>query len=164
MPDAPLPLSEVLREEYVRLHGELSPEAAAELAAAKDEKARLKAIYAAIHVLNADARTARTALCISGGGIRSATFALGVMQRLASLGLLAKFHFLSTVSGGGYIGSWLSSFARRDAGGMANVQRGIQGVPAAVRNPLEPEIAPLKWLRRFSNYLTPKLGLMSADT
>ena len=164
MPDAPLPLSEVLREEYVRLHGELPAEAAAELAGAKDEKARLKAIYSAIHVLNADPRTARTALCISGGGIRSATFALGVMQRLASLGLLATFHFLSTVSGGGYIGSWLSSFARRSPGGMGDVQRGLQGVPASERDPRVPEIEPLRWLRSFSNYLTPKLGLLSGDT
>ncbi len=165
MADEALPLSEVLREEYVRLHGDLPAATVAALAAAGgNETARLKAIYAAIHALNEDPAKARAALCISGGGIRSATFALGIMQRLASFGLLTKFDFLSTVSGGGYIGSWLSSFARRDAGGMANVQRGIQGVPAAVRNPLEPEIAPLKWLRRFSNYLTPKLGLMSADT
>jgi hypothetical protein len=164
MADAPLPLSEVLREEYVRLHGELPPATVAELASAADEKTRLKAIYAAIHKLNADPATVRTALCISGGGIRSATFALGVFQRLASFGLLAKFDFLSTVSGGGYIGSWLSSFARRSPGGMADVQRGIQGVPAAQRDPRAPEIEPVSWLRSFSNYLTPKLGLLSADT
>ena len=47
----------------------------------------------------------RTALCFSGGGIRSATFALGVAQGLAQHGLLDKFDYLSTVSGGGYIGS-----------------------------------------------------------
>jgi hypothetical protein len=164
MADAPLSLSEVLREEYVRLHGALPADTVKELASAADEKARLKAIYAAIHRLNANPETARTALCISGGGIRSATFALGVMQRLASFGLLAKFHFLSTVSGGGYIGSWLSSFARRDPGGMAGVQSAIQGVPAAQRDPRQPEIEPLRWLRAFSNYLTPKLGLFSGDT
>ena len=164
MADEALPLSEVLREEYVRLHGDLPAATIAELAAAKDEKSRLKALYAAIHELNKNPATARTALCLSGGGIRSATFALGVMQRLASFGLLAKFHFLSTVSGGGYIGSWLSSFARRDAEGMAGVQKAIRGVPAAQRDPLEPEVEPLRWLRRFSNYLTPKLGLFSGDT
>jgi hypothetical protein len=164
MADAPLSLSEVLREEYVRLHGPLPAEAESELASASDEKARLKAIYAAIHRLNADPATARTALCISGGGIRSATFALGVLQRLAAFGLLAKFHFLSTVSGGGYIGSWLSSFARRDPQGMAGVQNAIRGVPPAQRDPRAPEIEPLRWLRSFSNYLTPKLGLFSGDT
>jgi hypothetical protein len=164
MADAPLSLSEVLREEYVRLHGALPADTAKELEAAGDEKARLKAIYAAIHRLNEKPETARTALCISGGGIRSATFALGVLQRLASFGLLAKFHFLSTVSGGGYIGSWLSSFARRDPGGMAGVQSQIQGIPAEKRDPRAPEIEPLRWLRSFSNYLTPKLGLFSGDT
>ena len=51
-----------------------------------------------------------SALCISGGGIRSATFALGALQSLADRGLLAQFDYLSTVSGGGYIGSWLSAW------------------------------------------------------
>ena len=46
----------------------------------------------------------RTALCLSGGGIRSATFALGVTQGLAQHGILDQFDYLSTVSGGGYIG------------------------------------------------------------
>src|SRR6187549_605693 len=52
----------------------------------------------------------RTALCLSGGGIRSATFSLGVIQWLGQHGLLKQFDFLSTVSGGGYIGSWLSAW------------------------------------------------------
>src|SRR5215469_18278612 len=52
----------------------------------------------------------RSALCISGGGIRSATFALGALQGLADLGILQNFDYLSTVSGGGYIGSWLSAW------------------------------------------------------
>jgi hypothetical protein len=161
MADAALPLSEVLRDEYVRMHGPL-PAATAAVYATGDETARLKAMYAAIHALPDD--QSRTALCISGGGIRTATFALGVMQRLASFGLMTKFHFLSTISGGGYIGSWLSSFVRRDPGGMAAVEAGMRGAPAAQRDPLAPEIEPLRWLRRFSNYLTPKLGLMSGDT
>src|SRR5882672_9124922 len=45
-------------------------------------------------------------LAFSGGDIRSATFNLGVLQGLAELELLEKFDYLSTVSGGGYIGSW----------------------------------------------------------
>src|SRR6185369_470264 len=47
-------------------------------------------------------------LAFSGGGIRSATFNLGVLQALAELGVLAKVDYLSTVSGGGYIGSWFT--------------------------------------------------------
>ena len=50
------------------------------------------------------------ALCLSGGGIRSATFAVGVVRGLAHFGLLSKFDYLSTVSGGGYAGSWLSAW------------------------------------------------------
>ena len=51
---------------------------------------------------------ARSALCLSGGGIRSATFSLGVLQGIAKKRKLSEFDYLSTVSGGGYIGSWLS--------------------------------------------------------
>ena len=47
-------------------------------------------------------------LALSGGGIRSASFGLGVMQALAHNGWLKKFDYLSTVSGGGYTGSSLS--------------------------------------------------------
>jgi predicted acylesterase/phospholipase RssA len=48
-------------------------------------------------------------LSLSGGGIRSATFNLGVLQALAKKGILKSVDYLSTVSGGGYIGSCLSS-------------------------------------------------------
>ncbi|WP_296888556.1 hypothetical protein, partial [Thiobacillus sp.] len=47
-------------------------------------------------------------LAFSGGGIRSATFNLGITQALAELRLLRQFDYLSCVSGGGYIGGWLS--------------------------------------------------------
>ncbi len=61
------------------------------------------------------------ALCLSGGGIRSATFGLGVLQGLAKHNLLDQFDYLSTVSGGGYIGSWLSAWIHR-AGSVSRVQ------------------------------------------
>ncbi len=48
-------------------------------------------------------------LAFSGGGIRSATFNLGVLQALDKKGVLRYCDYLSTVSGGGYIGSCLSS-------------------------------------------------------
>ena len=56
------------------------------------------------------ARDNLTGLALSGGGIRSASFSLGVMQALAKAGWLKHIDYLSTVSGGGYIGSsftWL---------------------------------------------------------
>ncbi|HSY50069.1 MAG TPA: patatin-like phospholipase family protein [Thermoanaerobaculia bacterium] len=152
MSDGPLPLSDVLREEYERQHGELPPPSGS-------EPERLKDLFGKIHALPEP----RTAFCISGGGIRSATFALGVMQRLARVGVLPMFDYLSTVSGGGYIGGWLSSYARRNAEGIAGVARELNA-PASSRDPLRPEAAPLMWLRQFSNYLTPRLGLLSGDT
>ncbi|MGV1804606.1 hypothetical protein ACQZ6A_22345 [Agrobacterium vitis] len=47
-------------------------------------------------------------LALSGGGIRSATFSLGVMSSLAKRDLLRQFDYLSTVSGGGYAGTFLT--------------------------------------------------------
>jgi Patatin-like phospholipase len=54
-------------------------------------------------------------LALSGGGIRSASFALGVVQVLLNEGLLKRFDYLSTVSGGGYLGSALSWWLHRAA-------------------------------------------------
>jgi hypothetical protein len=60
-----------------------------------------------------------TALCFSGGGIRSASFGLGVLTQLARLsggagenGVLNKIDYVSTVSGGGYVGSWFTGWLR----------------------------------------------------
>ena len=54
-----------------------------------------------------------TGLALSGGGIRSATFNLGVLQALARGRWLRRIDFLSTVSGGGYIGSFLGRWFDR---------------------------------------------------
>ncbi len=96
----------------------------------------------------------RLGLALSGGGIRSATFNLGVLKGLARRGILRQVDYLSTVSGGGYIGSWLAAWARRAPGGIAQVQQQIQDVP-------EPKA--IAHLRHYSNYLTPRVGFLSAD-
>ncbi len=71
-------------------------------AAPADDHARaLGRLFGAAHRFKA------CGLALSGGGIRSATFNLGVIQGLAEHGLLKYLDYLSTVSGGGYIGSWL---------------------------------------------------------
>jgi len=44
----------------------------------------------------------------SGGGIRSASFCLGVLQGLQFKKTLDRMDYLSTVSGGGYIGTTLT--------------------------------------------------------
>ena len=51
----------------------------------------------------------RIGLALSGGGIRSAAVALGVLQSLQAKNVFAKIHFLSTVSGGGYTGAALTA-------------------------------------------------------
>ena len=98
-------------------------------------------------------------LAFSGGGIRSATFNLGILQGLAKYGLLPRFDYLSTVSSGGYIGSWLSAWIRRS--GLAEVEKSLAGRAASVD---QPEVPQISHLRQFSNYLTPKKGFFSADT
>jgi len=103
----------------------------------------------------------RVGLAFSGGGIRSATFSLGVVQALARLHLLTSFHYLSTVSGGGYIGSWLSAWAYRHPRGMTGVMHDLAPESTAKARH-EPE--EVTHLRRYSNYLTPRTGFMSADT
>jgi hypothetical protein len=142
-------------------------------------------LYQALNVLD------RAALCLSGGGIRSAAFSLGVIQALAThprprperglfegnearaesephkpentvpearKSLLAQFHFLSTVSGGGYIGSWLSAW--RSNASFDTLWTNLVGRPCG------PDVEPgtIAWLRAYSNYLTPKLGALSGDT
>jgi hypothetical protein len=116
-----------------------------------------KAIYQGNH----------SALCLSGGGIRSATFNLGLLQGLARHGLLEQFEYLSTVSGGGFSGGWLTAWINRHPKGLKGVvgELGKQDpIQPPVQNPLEPEPEPLRWLRSYSNFLNPKLGLFSADT
>lgn len=100
-----------------------------------------------------------SALCLSGGGIRSATFGLGVIQALARHGLLDKFDYLSTVSGGGYIGSWLTAWAKREPNGISTVQNLLSRKAKEKVEP--PEVT---HLRSFSNYMSPRTGLLSADT
>jgi hypothetical protein len=148
----PLHSVTVLEEEFRVLHG--PPPKPADKATDLD---RLKTLFTAIHNLEEP----RTALCLSGGGIRSATFALGVLQGLARHRLLKRFHYLSTVSGGGYLGSWLSAWISHEEGSAESVESQLRGDGATVLNP---EASPIDRLRSYSNYLTPRLGLLSADT
>jgi hypothetical protein len=97
-----------------------------------------------------------SALCISGGGIRSATFGLGAIQGLAERGLLQQFDYLSTVSGGGYIGSWLTMWATR-AGGVGKI------VPKLKADGCMSEHDPIGHLREYNSYLSPTVGAVSSD-
>ncbi|HKT03808.1 MAG TPA: hypothetical protein VJT31_30125, partial [Rugosimonospora sp.] len=60
-----------------------------------------------------------TGICVSGGGIRSATFSLGALQKLQRAGELGKSRYLVGVSGGGYAaGAMRLAFGRYPAAGM----------------------------------------------
>ncbi|MFN0299770.1 MAG: patatin-like phospholipase family protein [Burkholderiales bacterium] len=97
-------------------------------------------------------------LAFSGGGIRSATFNLGVIQALCELRLLRRFDYLSTISGGGYIGGWLSMFIhRRGRGNVGSVEEALGKREGNL------EDSAIRFLRSFSNYLTPQVGF-SNDT
>jgi choline dehydrogenase-like flavoprotein len=99
-----------------------------------------------------------TGLALSGGGIRSATFNLGLLQALARINRLRRVDFLSTVSGGSYIGSFLGRFFDRlRTEPFATGQRGSVH-PAADR--IEHELVAcdskeVAWLRKNGNYIAP---------
>ena len=99
-----------------------------------------------------------TGLALSGGGIRSATFALGVLQRLARADLLKRFDYLSTVSGGGYIGGSLTWLLANTEDPGATGPRGFPyGVAGSRTAGDEPPV--LRHLRLHGNYLTPGRGI-----
>ena len=132
----------------------------------------LRELFQMIGTLDADADSSKaqpplSALCLSGGGIRSATFNLGVLQALARHKLLPEFDYLSSVSGGGYIASWLQAWIHRqqtETGSAEDVFAELGQRTDKPVNPLAPEPKPVDHLRQFSNYLTPRLGLFSGDT
>ncbi len=120
------------------------------------------------------------AVALSGGGIRSATFCLGVFQALARNGLLPRIDYLSTVSGGGYLGGFLGRMFCRpwvkdhlNQPSQPNTSsdfRDRSAVPPALSSPLptnpkpwdwvtavleSPQCSPIKWLRDNGRYLSP---------
>ena len=74
-------------------------------------------------------RDGMTGLALSGGGIRSASFGLGVLQALNAEGILNKFDYLSTVSGGGYIGTSMT-VSMSAAAIEAREKAAAAGIPA----------------------------------
>jgi hypothetical protein len=105
-----------------------------------------------------------TAVCLSGGGIRSASFSLGVLEGLARFSrpaastdnnrpLLDGLDYLSTVSGGGYIGSWLMAWSQR-----SDYRQVIDHLATAAPTSGDPEPQPIRHLREYTSYLSPRYG------
>jgi len=87
-------------------------------------------------------------LALSGGGIRSATFCLGLLRALARRDMLLRFDLLSTVSGGGYVGAMLGRLFGK-AGSAADVER-INSTLGGASSPWF-----FWWLRANGRYLIP---------
>ncbi len=88
-------------------------------------------------------------VALSGGGIRSATFSFGVLQALAGLDRIRWVDYLSTVSGGAYIGSFLGRlFTRMNVTGAKDPCGEVQKIVS--------DNASLQsgWLRTHADYLT----------
>jgi len=108
-------------------------------------------------------------LAFSGGGVRSATFCLGVIQALTRHGHAKRFDYLSTVSGGGYIGSCLSSLlsGRSDTGldHESSPFTGLRehddyGAPEETKLSVRHQ---MHHLRTHGEYLIPRSHLLSRD-
>ncbi|MGC3996692.1 MAG: hypothetical protein QM767_03835 [Anaeromyxobacter sp.] len=177
---ARVPLHSVLAAELEQLRGPRAEQAPAGGTPDGEASAQPPADPLAAHFARVAAQAEPlSALCLSGGGIRSATFNLGLLQALARSGLLLRFDYLSTVSGGGYIGSWLQAWIQRTSCGVP-VDRNTAPLPcpapgatpgtpsgldaaalvaarltrgvdnhAGPRDPLRPEPRPVDRLREF---------------
>jgi hypothetical protein len=86
-----------------------------------------------------------TGLALSGGGIRSAAFCLGTLQALAVNGAIEGIDYLSTVSGGGYIGSSMTAGMQFNGGICPFAEKAEWADLPSVRH-----------LRDYANYLMPK--------
>lgn len=89
-------------------------------------------------------------IALSGGGIRSATFNLGVLQLLAGKGLLGIAHYLSTVSGGGYLGGCVHALNTAFARG-----EGRSAEDLLAQQPYHRESEAVRHLRAYSHFLAP---------
>jgi hypothetical protein len=104
----------------------------------------------------------RVGLAFSGGGIRSATFNLGILKGLHELGLLKHVDYLSTVSGGGYVGAWWSAWRARWGMEFPETGTGLVNTDATPgKMNREPE--EVRHLREFSNFLSPRIGFFQSE-
>ena len=109
-------------------------------------------------------------VALSGGGIRSATFCLGVFRALARIGVVRRIDFLSTVSGGGYFGAFLGGLYARSAcpvcgPGCARAatppgDSAAEGCTRARARCVEDALKdlrsePVNWLRENGRYMSP---------
>jgi hypothetical protein len=103
-----------------------------------------------------------TGLALSGGGIRSASFGLGALQALHVSAGIEGIDYLSTVSGGGYIGCALT-VATQESTDTDKAQEAGQRDPIQKAKDIFPFTNPgnyddtdsVRHIRDYSNYLAP---------
>ena len=138
-----------------------------------------RAIAVRRETVGRDAKTDNlVGLALSGGGIRSASFSLGVLQALDTRQCIDRIDYLSTVSGGGYMGCCLtacmsqSGTAGRGAPEREPLAKGASQTSATAEpEPPEPvrsgtvpfnekndfgDTDAIHHIRDFSNYLMPR--------
>lgn len=149
------------------LDGPLGPGTAGPAAAGDADsltrEARLRA--AALHT---------TGLALTGKGASGATFAVGFLEGLASLGLIGHLDYLSANSGGGYAAGWLAAWLKREGSDPENIER--QLAPSRIAQAratrqylaegevVDPEPEPLRHLRSYAPSLESGAGALSTDS
>jgi hypothetical protein len=83
-------------------------------------------------------------IALSGGGIRSAAFCLGALQALDFHHVVPHADYLSTVSGGGYIGACVTAGMSENGGAFPFGTSDVRDNDA------------IGHLRNYSNYLLPR--------
>lgn len=176
------------KEEAIRLPAELPSFEASTTSVIQQELDHYLQARRAANGLPPAAAHNLVGMCISGGGVRAATLGLGMVQAFIRANRLRTVDYLSTVSGGGFIGSCLSSLLSEESPWVdkkktiPNVNHrfspGNLGLDAATSPfiPKEEELIyqkaassklnaqlQLRHLRQYGAYLTPRTGLFSWD-
>jgi hypothetical protein len=102
-------------------------------------------------------------LAFSGGGIRSATLSIGMLQALAEAKALGAIDYLSTVSGGGYAGAFYGGLfqpgpERKQEPPPAPQTVGADGrirIDEVTRDLANASSPPIRWLRENGRYIAP---------
>src|SRR6266852_3956499 len=93
-------------------------------------------------------------LSLSGGGVRSAAVCLGVLQALNHHDVLRNVDYLSTVSGGGYIGSSLTATMTKSGGEFVFGNKIKDPAGTLLAEEISDTDA-VGHIRNYSNYLIP---------
>ena len=111
-------------------------------------------------IIGKNSQEKKYGLVLSGGGIRSATFSLGVIQAFHKKDKFKIFDYLSTVSGGGYIGIsliWQLFIGNEPSNPSENANEQNDTFPFSEESKRGRDF--LKYIRAHVNYLLPKRGL-----